>query len=259
MLRVYLSGQVALEHGGRAVDPRAFPGQQGRMLFCFLTLRRGMPVARSTLVDALWDDSPPRAWETALSALASKLRGVLSSAGLDGVEVLRAAAGCYELHLPPGTWVDQEVALDSIHTAEAALRRGDHAAAYGPSAVAQHIARRPFLPGATARWVDPRREKMQNVLVRALECRAEVYVWNREPTLAVEVSNEAIALMPFRESAYRALMVSHEAAGNRGEALRAYERCRELLRDELGVAPSDETRRVRDAILRGETPTLRTT
>jgi DNA-binding SARP family transcriptional activator len=39
-------------------------------------------------------------------------------------------------------------------------------------------------------------------------------------------------------------MQAHAAAGNRAEALRVYQRCRELLAEELGVDPSQETETV---------------
>jgi hypothetical protein len=104
----------------------------------------------------------------------------------------RPAPSC----LPPGNWVDHEAAADAIHEAEAALKAGDPAGAYGPSAVAHHIARRPFMPGEEGEWFERRREKLASILVRALECRAEVYLWNDEPSLALEVARDAVALRP---------------------------------------------------------------
>src|SRR5213078_970087 len=53
-----------------------------------------------------------------------------------------------------------------------------------------------------------------------------------------------IALAPFRETGYRRLMEAHVAAGDRAEALRVHERCRQLLADELGTYPSPETESV---------------
>ena len=44
-------------------------------------------------------------------------------------------------------------------------------------------------------------------------------------------------------------MRAHAAAGNRAEALRAYEQCRQLLAEELGVAPSAETQAVHLMVL----------
>ena len=176
MLRIYLSGQVAVETPmGRAVAVD-FPGRQGREAFAFLVMRRGMPVSRSELAGALWDESPPAATDSALNSIVSKLRRLLSDVGADGAGTLRSAAGYYELQLPRGSWVDHEVALESIHEAETALREDDPKAAYGPSAVARQISARPFLPGSEADWIETRRTKLRRVLVRALECRSAVYL-----------------------------------------------------------------------------------
>jgi SARP family transcriptional regulator, regulator of embCAB operon len=249
-IRVYLSGRLTVEVAGRRLEPEDFPGRQGRIAFALLVAERGTPLSRGLLADTIWTGSPPDAWDQALSALASKLRTLLREVGLDDPGVLRGSGGCYELHLPPGSWVDHEAALDAIHEAESALR-GDHpAAAYGPSAVAHHIARRPFLPGEDGRWIEERRDRLRSILVRALECRAQVYLANHEAALAIEVARELVTLEPFRESGYRALMRGHAAQGNGAEAIRVYEGCRAFLADELGGGPSRETRALRDELLR---------
>ncbi|HUG41093.1 MAG TPA: BTAD domain-containing putative transcriptional regulator [Longimicrobiales bacterium] len=249
MLRIHLSGLITVESKGVVLRPRQFPGQQGRAAFAFLVGHRGSPVARSELAEALWPRARPPAWETAVSALVSKLRSLLGRAGLDGAEAFRSADGCYELHLPRGSWIDHEVLADSIHEAEAALRAGDPARAYGPSAVAHHIARRPFLPGQDGRWFEERRDQLAAILVRALECRAEVYLWNQEHALAAEAAREVVRLRPFRETGYRLLMRAHAAGGNAAEALQVYERCRALISEELGVPPSPETRTLHAEVL----------
>lgn len=249
MLRIYLSGRMTIESGAVVIGPQEFPGQQGRAAFAFLVGERGAPLSRSALADAIWPAGPPPAWQTALSSIISKLRSLLVRTGLEGAEALRTGGGCYELHLPAGTWIDHEVAADSIHEAESALRAGEPRRAYGPSAVAHHIARRPFLAGEHSPWGEQRRERLASILIRALECRAEVYLWNREFPLALETARDAVALQPFRETGYRLLMRAHAAAGNAAEALRVYEQCRTLISEELGVHPSEQTKAVYTQVL----------
>lgn len=249
MLRIYLSGRLTIDADGTRIGPDDFPGQQARVAFALLVGERSDPVPRSLLAEALWPRQLPPAWETALSSIVSKLRSMLARVGIDGTAALTTRDGCHELRLPRGTWVDHEAAADSIHEAEAALRAGDPARAYGPSAVAHHIARRPFLAGEQGRWVDQRRERLASILVRALECRTHVYLWNGEHPLAVEAARDAIALEPFRETAYQLLMRAHAAAGNTAEALRVYERCRTLISEELGVNPSPQTKAVHAELL----------
>lgn len=243
-MRVHLSGQLSAEGPGGSVAAADFPGRQGRELFALLVLRRGTPVPRTELADALWDGSPPPAWDTALTALVSRLRNCLGRAGLDGAEALRAVDNCYCLTLPAGSWIDQDVAIDALHEAESLMQRGELRKAYGPSAIAWSISRRGFLPGSEAAWAEQQRARLRATLVRALEIRSAIYLSNGEPRLAGQAAETAIDLEPFRESAYRHLMRARLGEGNGAEAVRVYERCRNLLRDELGVAPSPETQRM---------------
>src|SRR6185437_3029877 len=156
-VRVHLAGRMSIEVNGQLMDQAAFPGQQGRVAFAYLVCERSRPVSRVELTDALWNDAAPPSAEAALNAIISKLRSMLGRAGLHGSESVTTGPGCYELRLPPAAWVDLEAAADAIHEAECALRLGDPALAYGPSAVAHHIARRPFLPGEESPWIDARR------------------------------------------------------------------------------------------------------
>jgi DNA-binding SARP family transcriptional activator len=248
-VRIHLAGGISIEVDGNRVDQAAFPGQQGRLAFAFLVSERSRPMARSEFADVLWPTTPAPAWETALSAIVSKLRSVLGKVGLDAAATLTSGAGCYELRLPGSVWVDLEVAADAIHEAEVALKAGDPGRAYGPSAVAHHIARRPLLPGESGHWVELRRDKLRSILIRALECRAEVYLWNKEFSLAVEVSKDVVVLEPFRETGHQLVMRAHAASGNTAEALWAYERCRKLLAEELGVDPSKQTKAIHLEVL----------
>ncbi|HWE63856.1 MAG TPA: BTAD domain-containing putative transcriptional regulator [Chloroflexota bacterium] len=61
---------------------------------------------------------------------------------------------------------------------------------------------------------------------------------------------EALTLEPFREPCYQQLMRIHAAAGDRAAAVRAYERCRRLLADELVINPAPQTEAVYLEILR---------
>lgn len=249
-MRVYLSGELVVETDSGVLTGADLPGRQGREVLALLGTRVETPLARSAIADELWGPSRPPSWDAALSAIVSKLRGALARVGLDGNAALRASDGCYMLHLPSDSWIDHAAALDAIHRAEGAITRGDPVDAYAPSAIALHIARRPFLPGSAAPWIDARRDKLRSVHVRALECRAAFYVWNGEHHLAVAAAGEAVALEPLRESSCRLLMEAHAAAGNSAQAMSVYEDCRRRIAEELGVAPSPQTRDLHASILR---------
>jgi len=89
--------------------------------------------------------------------------------------------------------------------------------------------------------MEQQREHLQTIFALAGESLAETTIWNGEPTVAIDVAEEVLTAQAFRESAYRLLMRAHAAAGNRADAIWVYERCKKLISDELGVAPSAET------------------
>jgi DNA-binding SARP family transcriptional activator len=236
--RLYLAGSVGIERDGRSVPQRDLPGAQGRLVLAMLALERDRAVPVGELALELWGEDPPRAWDGALRALVSKVRSALAPVGMGDTEALVSARGCYQLHLPARTWIDVEAATDAAHRAESALRAGNSEEANGWTLVAGSIARRPFLQGIDGPWIERRRQELQSLRVRALECRAEVLIGKADRALAIRDLEEVLELEPFRETAYLLLMQAHAANGNRAEALRVYDRCRRHLSEELGADPS---------------------
>jgi DNA-binding SARP family transcriptional activator len=250
MLRIYLTGEVQVENDGRLLRESRLGGPQGRFVFAYLVTERQQAVAQSDLAEAVWPESLPASWTLALSAIVSRLRARLGSVGLPRARIIGNAFGCYQFTPPGETWVDVEAALAGLDAAEGAIATGNPQAAYGPSLIATLILRRPFLLGQEGTWVDERRAKLTSSLVRALDCRAEALSANNELVLALTHAREAVRLEPYRESGYRRLMRLLAANGDRGEAVRAYQQCRDLLDKELGVAPSSETESLYNEITR---------
>ena len=246
-LRLYLTGRLTAEAGGRRFDERRLPGRQGRRALVYLALERARPVPIDELADAVWGTSTPSgAWETALSAIVSKLRAALRA--LDTRCAVTTAAGCYQLALPPDAWVDVEAARRALDEAEGHTRAGRFRDAWGPANVAASIAARPLLGGVDGQWIARARTTLRETRVRALECLAAVASANAEHPLAAQLAREVVELEPFRETGWQRLMRALAAAGNRAEAVRAYTRCKKLLADELGVAPSPETEAIVKAL-----------
>jgi len=239
--RIYVIGRVEIETPSGLIGEQRFPGRQGRTLFAYLICNRLRPVTREEIAGVLWPDEVPLAWETALHALVSKLRNLFKRMEGEAQIALTSAFGTYTLRLEGDAWVDREAAAAAIDEAEALLRRGDAKNAFAHGQIASIIARQPFLPGEDGPWFTAERARLQAILVRALDCMAEVWMANDEPKLALATARECIELEPFRETGYQRLMRFEATLGNRAEALRVYDSCRTLLADELGTDPSDET------------------
>jgi DNA-binding SARP family transcriptional activator len=250
MLRVYLAGEVQVEHGELLLRESQLPGRQGRLAFAYLAAERERAVSQSELADLLWPEGAPPSWTVAMSAIVSKLRVRLASVGLPRSEIVAQALGCYQLRLPPGAWVDLEAAAGALHQAEGAVLAHEPEAAYGPALIATIISRRSFLPGEDSPWAGQRRAGLADLLVRALECLSRASAARGEVELALAHAREVVRLDPFRESGYRHLMTLLGARGERAEAMRVYERCRRLLSEELGVSPSVETAELHRQLLR---------
>jgi DNA-binding SARP family transcriptional activator len=254
-LKVFLTGRVAAEANGRVLDEARFPGRQGRLLFAYLVAARSRPVPRDELADAIWGESPPASWEKALTVIASKLRGLVAEDGI----TLTNAFGCYRLDLPEGTWVDLFAAASGAQDAEEALAAGELDQARAAAESAESLARPLFLPGEDGAWVEQERRDLAEIRERALSVLADACLRSGAPREAAKWAEELIALSPFREAGYRRLMQAHVAAGNRAEALRVYEQCRQLLAEELGTYPSPETDSIYRALLEAPQTSVQTT
>lgn len=238
--RVFLAGGICIETPHGLLLEGGFPGRQARHCFARLVGVHGQPVSREELADELWPGELPMSWEIAIRAIVSKLRMVLAGFGVTGATI-SAISGSYQLDLPANVRLDIDAAADAMHGAEAALARGETDVACGWSLVARAISSRPLLPGLDGPWLELKRDHLADIRVRALSCLAEVWIRQGDASLAARDAQEALRLDPLREISHRLLIRAELASGDRGSAIRAYERCRRTLWEELGVVPSPET------------------
>jgi DNA-binding SARP family transcriptional activator len=217
---------------GERVEAR-LPSRQGRLLFAYLVINRHRPRSRAALVDAVWPVEPPGTPDSALSALLSKLRGVLGRDALAGRDEPR-------LVLPADAYVDLEAAAERLHEAESATAMSDWHRAWAPARAALHTAERGFLEGNDTPWIDEVRRSLEDTRIRALECVAEVGAGLRGPELAAteRAGRALIEASPLRESGYVHLMRALVAREEVAEAMLVYESLRTALREELGISPS---------------------
>jgi DNA-binding SARP family transcriptional activator len=247
--RIQLCGRLVVRLGGARLEDR-LPGVKGRLLFGYLVLNRARRMTRDELLIAVYGNEASPDQSASLSVLLSKLRASV------GAHVLKGRSEV-ELVLARDGLVDVEAALKAIHRAESHSARGEWAETWGPAGVAYHVASRPLLQGHDAPWIDEWRRRLDDVRVRGLECFAAARLQLGEPTLtqAEACARELIQLAPYRETGHRILIEALERRGNVAEALRAYENLRVLLRDELGVEPSNEIQQLYTRLLGTTEPT----
>ncbi len=247
--RIQLCGRLVVTLDGQRVE-EALPGAKGQLLFAYLVLNRLRRLDRDELLYAVYGEEATPDHSPRFSVLLSKLRRVVGSELLTG----RAQI---ELVLSADAFVDVEAALEGLHRAESHVANGEWAEAWGPSGVAYHVASRPLLQGHDRPWLNDWRRRLDDVRLRGLECFAAARLGLGGPTLpqAADCARQLIELAPFRETGYLILMEALERSGNVAEALRVYDRLRIMLRDELGIAPSQAVQSVYRRLLGEPTAT----
>jgi DNA-binding SARP family transcriptional activator len=89
------------------------------------------------------------------------------------------------------------------------------------------------------------------MLLRALAKLMVYYGTKGRYEEAIAYGQRILSLDPLREEVHRELMRYHQLAGRRAGALRQFELCRRVLREELDIEPMPETialyRRIRDS------------
>ncbi|MBS0448140.1 MAG: bacterial transcriptional activator domain-containing protein [Proteobacteria bacterium] len=195
----------------------------------------GRAVDVDILVNALWseDGSDPKAsFDSALS----RLRRLL---GIEGA--LRVADGRLALDARI-VWCDV-AALERCF--DATRRLPPQAAAERVSALADRLIalyRGPLLAGAAKdAWCALPRDQLAARFARAIVDLGRRLEAHGAFDAAQRLYAAGLAQDVLAEPIYRALMRCHLALGERGEALRVYRRCRDVLLASLNIAPTAET------------------
>ncbi|MEO8125099.1 MAG: BTAD domain-containing putative transcriptional regulator, partial [Burkholderiales bacterium] len=90
-------------------------------------------------------------------------------------------------------------------------------------------------------WLDVQRSRLQRLRTSALEVSARDHEQRGERGIALQRIELLLALDPLQEQHHRDAMRLLSATGRREAAIAQYERCRAVLRDELGLQPMAET------------------
>ncbi|MDJ0754116.1 MAG: BTAD domain-containing putative transcriptional regulator [Ardenticatenaceae bacterium] len=106
----------------------------------------------------------------------------------------------------------------------------------------------PFMDGFTLsdcpdfdEWQFFQREKLQSVAQTALRRCAAHYETQKQFSTALPFVQRLLQLDPLEEATHRHLMKLYALAGQPGAAVRQFKSCKQMLADELGVMPDEET------------------
>ncbi|WP_433230218.1 BTAD domain-containing putative transcriptional regulator [Actinomadura formosensis] len=223
-----------------------------RALLTLLIADAGRVVSVDRLVDRLWSGDPPASAVGTLQVYVSQARRLL-----DPSRRTRTATGAIVTR-PPGYLLDAaDGEVDTglfaalVADGERLVERAAHAAALEAVDRALALWRgRPFADVAEDPDLAGHAEAMMELRLRALDCRAAALLGCGRPDLAAATAETLVREQPLRERYWARLMLAAYRDGRQADALKAYQDCRRLLDEELGLIPGPELAGLQSAILR---------
>jgi TolB-like protein/DNA-binding SARP family transcriptional activator len=235
--RIYLVGTMrAVAPGGADFLPR---GRKTRGLLACLCLARGERVSRSRLVGLLWDRSAEAQARMSLRQSLSELNSVVNRHVPGLVDIGRDS-----VRIDVGKcWLDALAILEASADATA-----------DTSTLVQPYSERLLedLDGITPpfdQWLKAERTRFEDRVRKILEAELDrLTEQNAKPEMRAAAARRLINFEPTHEGAARGLMKAFAQMGDRAQAIREFERCRQALRNVLDLPPSKETTAVYEAI-----------
>ncbi|MFQ5554605.1 MAG: BTAD domain-containing putative transcriptional regulator, partial [Acidimicrobiia bacterium] len=241
-----LLGPLEVVSDGIAIE---IPAPKQRSLLGLLLLHAGDVITSDRILEELWGDDQPSSGASAVRFHMSKLRDALlpdRPKGDDGIIVTR----------PPGYLLPGDGHHIDIHDFDLGVERARSILQTDPGRASDQLREALALWRGRAlsdfqyeQWAQPEIARLEELRLGAVEDRIDAdLAMGRHGDVTGELE-AMVAEHPFRERFARQLMLALYRAGRQAEALRAYQRTREALVDQLGVEPSPDLQRVEQRIL----------
>ncbi len=239
-MKFRILGPVDVEGDGKALP---LGGRRERALLAALILGAGDVVSTDRLAAALWGDDPPRSAAKTLQNHVLRLRKVL------GPAVIETRRPGYRLVVGPDA-IDarrfekllrdaRNSSIDGAPDRAAATLREALQLWRGPPL--EELAGHAPAEAEAARLAELRRLASEDLMDADLAC-------GRHTTCVAELES-MVAAEPLRERRWAMLMLALYRCGRQADALRAYQRARTTLAQELGVEPGPELRAIEQSVI----------
>lgn len=242
-------GALEMAHEGKFCTPTA---PKVRWVLALLVAHANRILSIDALIEELWGDQPPRSAITTTQTYIYQLRRCMEREGMaaDAGEILQTRPPGYLLRIQPES-VDAYQFEQLTSQGRALLEAGDALNAAQRLREALNLWRGPAMANVTVgRLLEAHVAHLNEQRVRALELRIEAdRRLGRHRELIPELRSLVIA-DPLNEWIHGQLIDALSRAGRRGEALRAYQSLRNMLKEELGLEPSAELQRLQYQVLR---------
>lgn len=248
-LRIMALGRFGVAFNGQFLPLEKWPRKQAVQLLKLLVTHVNRPLHRELLIERFWPDADAETGWNRLKVTVHCLRQCLREAGFDR-EAITTIDSSYLLQAE-SVWIDARSFETLVRDGRAHQRAGRAADAIRCYEEAKRIYRGDFMEGDLyADWCAEERERLCEIYIETLNALAELHFRQGEFAAAAQECHVALLREPCRESVHRLLMQSLIELKRYDGALRQFERCRQVLRTELGVQPSPETARVIAPLIR---------
>lgn len=247
-MHIGVLGPLELHHDGPTVP---LGRRKQRALLAALVAARGATVSLDRLVDLLWDEEPPPQAIASLQAYVSNLRRLIEPERAPRASATRLVSRSpgYALLLEPDELDATRFAvlLDAARAArddgalDRAVRLLDEAHALWRGNAFAEFADEPFVLAEASR--------LEELRLTASEERLDARLALGRHGDVVADAESFVAEHPLRERAWGSLMVALYRSGRQADALRAFQRARQVLREELGLEPGPDLRALEAAVL----------
>jgi predicted ATPase/DNA-binding SARP family transcriptional activator len=241
-VRIGILGPLEVSEGEAT---RRVGGPRSRTLLAALAVRADEVVPSDSLIAALWPAGPPADAANNLQTQVSRLRSAL---GRDRVELVPGTG--YALRVAVAE-LDALAFEDAARRARAALDAGEWSEAADAAAEALACWRGDAaLPEfADQDFAGPRATQLEEERWATVECGIEARLALGQHRALVGELQDLVEREPLREWLWGQLMRALYRSGRQAEALRAYERVRHILAEQLGITPCAELVGLERAIL----------
>jgi DNA-binding SARP family transcriptional activator len=240
MLKVQLFGAGQATYLGRPLA--GFPGQQCHLLLCYLLLNAHHSLGREPLAAVFWGDYPTATSRTYLRSALWRLRHAFDVAGAPPFAYVQVDAESVRFAPTEPYWSD----TDEFQQATSCARDAPGESLTSDQAMrlsqAVDLYTGDLLEGVFEEWAMCERERLRQLYLDAVGKLGAYYEHNGSYELGLVYCTRMLCLDGTCESAHRQSMRLNWRMGNRHEALAQYKRCAQILHEELGLAPSRETR-----------------
>jgi DNA-binding SARP family transcriptional activator len=241
MFRIWLFGSLSIggdEAGGQAV---AIAGRSANLL-AYLALGRGRYFSRSELLGSLWPEHASSSTAGSFNTALWRLRRLIERPPLKhGDLIVCDRRGAIGLNGPAGVWldVDEFERLVAPGLAKAPEQLSD--ADIDGLREGVRLYKSDILLDIADDWALREREKHRRNYLNALGRLMHLAIIRRDYADGIRHAQAVLDSDALREDVHRQLMQLFMLSGQRAQALRQFEHCRDLLRRELAIQPMRET------------------